>query len=469
MLGRQVSYCLGIDVGTTFTAAALLRDGVVEIFALATYQVAVPSVIWSDGDEVLYGEPAERRGAVQPSGLAREFKRRLGDPVPLMLSGSPFHADRLTALMAKWVVESVSTQTAGTPEAIVLTHPANWTEYQLGVMRNALGDVGLSGVQLLSEPAAAALDYAATATVEAGATVLVYDLGGGTFDVALLRREGAGFEHQIEPGGIERLGGIDFDEAMFQHVLGVIPREVLAAARQQPEGAAALAQLKRRCVDAKEALSSDIASDVPVMLPSFTSTVRITRPEFEDMIRPMIRQTIEVVERTLARARMTPEELNAVLLVGGSSRVPLVPQMVGEQLGLPVRIDAHPKLVVAKGAARHAGALAPSPRTPHRRSRARHVRPPASGGGDAGRRGCSSAPAPCRGCSFGTRGRRRARRARPTRWPRTRRRCPGTTPARAPFRPPARCCRPSPRKPAQSRHRRRSRSPRRRPPPSRPA
>ena len=103
-----MGYGLGIDVGTTFTAAALNRDGHVEMFPLATYQVAVPSVIFAEGAVMLFGDPADRRGAVQPLGLAREFKRRLGDPVPLMLSGSPYHADRLTALMAKWVVETVT-------------------------------------------------------------------------------------------------------------------------------------------------------------------------------------------------------------------------------------------------------------------------------------------------------------------------------------------------------------------------
>ncbi|MET0578069.1 MAG: PQQ-binding-like beta-propeller repeat protein, partial [Ilumatobacteraceae bacterium] len=325
-----------------------------------TNQVAVPSVIFASGEEILYGGPAERRGATQPLGLAREFKRRLGDPVPLMLAGSPYHADRLTALMAKWVLDTVTAQVGSAPSNVVLTHPANWTEYQLGTLRNALADVGLADAGLVSEPAAAAMDFAALATVEPESSVLVYDLGGGTFDVALLQRSGDAFEQQIEPAGIERLGGIDFDEAVFQYVVASIPAEALATARGHPEGAAAIAALRRRCVDAKEALSSDATSDVPVMLPGFTSTVRITRSEFEDMIRPMVRQTIGLVESTLARAGIDAASLGAVLIVGGSSRIPLVPQMVSEQLRLPVRVDAHPKLVVARGAARQAGLAQPA-------------------------------------------------------------------------------------------------------------
>ena len=115
-------YGLGIDVGTTFTAAAISRDGFVETFSLGTYEVAVPSVIFVEGDEMLFGLPAARRGATQPDGLAREFKRRIGDPVPLVLGGSPYHADRLTALMARWVIETVSEQTGDAP-ASVDDHP----------------------------------------------------------------------------------------------------------------------------------------------------------------------------------------------------------------------------------------------------------------------------------------------------------------------------------------------------------
>ena len=358
-----MSYDVGIDVGTTFTAAAICRAGAVEPVALTTSRVTVPSVVFAAGDELLFGGAAERRGASQPDGLAREFKRRVGDTVPVMLSGSPYHADRLTALMADWVLGTVAEQLGGPAGGVVFTHPANWTEYQLGTLRNALGDVGLGHAELISEPAAAAIDYAAVAQVEAGAPLLVYDLGGGTFDVALLRREGARFEHVVEPAGIERMGGIDFDEAVFQFALGKIPRPVLDAVRQQPAGAAALVQLKRRCVEAKEALSSDPAADIPVMLPDHTSTIRITRAEFEAMIRPSINQTIELVRRTIDRADIGSADLHAALLVGGSSRIPLVSQLVAEQLDVPVRVDAHPKLVTARGAARLAGTGAGRPRT----------------------------------------------------------------------------------------------------------
>jgi molecular chaperone DnaK (HSP70) len=308
---------------------------------------------------MLFGDPADRRGSVQPLGLAREFKRRLGDPIPLMLSGSPYHADRLTALMAQWVVETATAQFGETPTRIVLTHPANWTDYQLGTLRNALADVRLGEAELISEPTAAAIDFAAVAAVDPGATILVYDLGGGTFDAVVLKRVGDGFEQEGQPAGIERLGGIDFDEAVFQFVRAAVPDAALEESRKSMEGAAAIGQLRRRCVEAKEALSSQAATDIPVLLPGYTTTIRLTRPEFEEMIRPMVRQTIDLVRRVLGGAQADADSLAAVLLVGGSPRVPLVPQMVTEELGLPVRIDARPKLVVARGAARRAGVGAP--------------------------------------------------------------------------------------------------------------
>ena len=349
-----MAYVLGIDVGTTFSAAAIATDGTVETVSLAIDAVAVPSLVYAAGDELLFAGAAARRGAAHGEGLAREFKRRLGDPVPMMLSGTPYHADRLTALMARWVLDTVTAQQGQAPAAIALTHPANWTRFQLELLRKALTDVDLGAVELLSEPAAAALDYAASNGIDRDALVLVYDLGGGTFDVALLRRHDEGFEHEIEPFGIERLGGIDVDEAVLQFVLGFVPSDVLEQARATVPGRTALAELRRVCVDAKEALSSDVGADVPIILPGHRATVRITRGELERMIRPLVRQTIDGVRDTMRRAGVAADALQVALLVGGSSRIPLVPQMVSEELGLQVRVDAHPKLVVARGAARHA-------------------------------------------------------------------------------------------------------------------
>ncbi len=390
----QVTYALGIDVGTTYTAAATVRGGHAEAFLHDKSESAVPSVVFASSAGILFGGQAERRGAAHPEGLAREFKRRLGDPVPIVLSGSPYHAHRLIALMTQWVVDTVTEQVGAAPTSIAVTHPANWSEYRLDLLRQGLNDVGLGAVHLISEPAAAAWDYLSTTTLEPGARVLVYDLGGGTFDVALLRLKKEQFAHEVEPLGLERLGGIDFDEAVFQFALQSVPAPLLQRAGREPGGVAQLAHLRTVCVGAKESLSSNQTADIPIILPDHVVTARITRREFEQMIRPMVDQTLELVSRMLESARIGPEQLDAALLIGGSSRIPLVPQMLQEHLGIPVRVDAHPKLVVCKGAARRADRLASSQPLPKRKRGMGRFGPRRSDRPDAGRGPRPSTPQP---------------------------------------------------------------------------
>lgn len=354
---------IGVDVGTTFTAAAVWRDERVEVVALEAHRVTVPTVIFADGDELRFGTSAAAAAASNPNAVAREFKRRMGDSVPVFLAGAPYSADRLVALFAGWVVDSVASQFGERPERVTVTHPANWTDFQRNLLSTSLGQAGIGEFDLLSEPQAAAHDFGSASHLEVGQLVLVYDLGGGTFDVALLRRDETGFSHVGEPAGVERLGGIDFDEAVFQHVLGHVPPALLEAAHAEATGRMALTQLRRSCVEAKEALSTEVAVDIPVLLPGSSSTVRLTRPEFEQMVRPMLRQTIELSRQALQQAESSIGALSAILLVGGSSRIPMVSEMVASELGATVRVDAHPKLVVARGAARWAGTAAGSKRS----------------------------------------------------------------------------------------------------------
>ena len=344
-------------------AAAALRDGAVEVVALATHQVVAPTLLFARGDDLVFGTSAGVRGQGEPAGLAREFKRRVGDTVPIVLSGTPYPAARLVALYAKWIVETVTSQFGEAPAAIAVTHPANWTAFQLNALQQSLEEVGLGAVRLLSEPEAAVIDFATVAHIAPGEVHVVYDLGGGTFDVAVLRKLRDGFEQVGQAAGIERLGGVDFDEALFQHVLGQLPSDSVEAARSHPDARQALAQFRRGCVEAKESLSTEDALDVAAVLPGLAATVRVTRDEFEDMIRPVVRQSVALVRAVLTKAKIRDEDVKDVLLIGGSSRIPLVAELIRDELGLPTRIDAHPKLVVARGAARWAGT------TPPRRTR----------------------------------------------------------------------------------------------------
>lgn len=347
-----MGYCLGVDMGTTYTAAAVWRDGTVEVASLGNRAPVVPSMVAvSAGGEVLVGEPAARRAATDPLRVAREFKRRIGDPTPVIVGGSPYSADALVALLLRWVVDRVSETQGQAPSAIAVAHPANWGEYKKDLLRQAIARAGLDDVALVTEPEAAAIHYASQERVEPGSVVAVYDLGGGTFDVAVLRKTEGSWEILGEPEGIERLGGIDLDEAVFRHVAAATDDAIVTLDPDDRGAQVALARLRSDCVEAKEALSSDTAVSIPVTLAGSHRDVRLTRAEFEDMVRAPLTGTITALGRALRSARVTPAEVDAVLLVGGSSRVPLVGQLVGAELGRPVAIDAHPKYGVALGAA----------------------------------------------------------------------------------------------------------------------
>ena len=362
-----MGYVLGIDLGTTFTGAAVMRDGRAEVLPLGNHAATIPTMVFLRSDDsVLIGDAAERRGLAEPGRLAREFKRRLGDTAPIMLDRTPFSAERLLALVLKQVLADVTERQGGPADVVALTHPANWGQYKIDLLHQAADLAGVAHPVYLTEPVAAALQYAAGERVDPGEAVAVYDLGGGTFDAAVLRKTDSGFELLGRPQGIERLGGIDFDEAVFTHVRKVVGGNITQLDQSDPNTRAALARLRQECVDAKETLSADSDATVPVMLPNLQTQVRITRAEFEDMIRPILRETIDSLKRAIESAGMQTGQVKAILLAGGSSRVPLVGDMVRSEVQRPVVTDTHPKHSVALGAARFAStntsrAAAPPP------------------------------------------------------------------------------------------------------------
>ncbi len=351
-----MGYALGVDLGTTYTAAGVYRDGRVEIASLGNRSAAIPSVVLLKADEsILTGEAASRRGATEPGRVAREFKRRVGDTTPLFLGGSPYSAEALMAKLLRWVVDEVASREGGPADAIAICHPANWGPYKKDLLSQAVRLADLAGAELVTEPEAAAIHYASQERLEPGDVVAVYDLGGGTFDAAILRKTATGFEILGEPEGIERLGGIDFDAAVFQHVTRSLGGALDDLDEDDPTALAAVARLRQDCVDAKEALSTDTDTTIPVLLPSTQTEVRLTRGEFEAMIRPALAETIGAMQRALRSAGVDASAVSEVLLVGGSSRIPLVAQMVGAELARPVAVDAHPKHAIALGAALFAG------------------------------------------------------------------------------------------------------------------
>ena len=268
-----------------------------------------------------------------------------------MVGRRPVSPDELAARFLAKLVDDVARREGGVAARVAVTHPASFGPHRMGALHAALAEQGLGSAMLVAEPVAAAAGYAAGARVEPGATVGVYDLGGGRCDATVLRRERDGFTIVGAPEGVENFGGSDLDEVVLAHV-----REALGPAWEEldpadPDVLAAVADLRRAVVAAKEALSHDTEVLVPVALPGVRTQVRLGRAEFEEMIRPALAETAEAMRRALDGAGTSPADLAALVLVGGSSRIPLVPQLLSEEFGRDVTVAPDPLGVVAVGAA----------------------------------------------------------------------------------------------------------------------
>ena len=232
-----MGYRLGIDLGTTFTAAAVDSGTGPTMLGLGNRALTVPSVVFLSSDgTLLFGEAADRRAITEPSRAAREFKRRIGDPVPLLIEGQPYSPQSLSAKLLSWAV-SVATERQGSdPDEVVVTYPANWGDYKRELLRQLVSLADVPDVVTCTEPEAAAIQYASRAALAVGDKVAVYDLGGGTFDVCVLEKQATGFRIVGSPDGVEHLGGIDFDEAVFHHVLDKLADRLAAHDPDDPDG-----------------------------------------------------------------------------------------------------------------------------------------------------------------------------------------------------------------------------------------
>jgi serine/threonine protein kinase/actin-like ATPase involved in cell morphogenesis len=349
---RGAGYSLAIDLGTSFVAAAVADDRGPAMVSLGDGAQVAPAVVYVRGDgQILTGAAAARRALSDPDRFAREIKRSLGNPTPVMLGGAPYSRSALLGALLRDVLTRVAEQQGGEPQVVTLTHPANWGPSRTRLLADVARSAGLIDPLYTSEPEAAATHYATTRPLGEGDLLAVYDLGGGTFDATVLRRGTAGFEIVGMPQGIERLGGTDFDDAIFAHLNYLAGGTLGELDRSDPGTVVALARLRQECTLAKEALSIDVEAIIPVLLPNRHFEVTITRGELEGMIRAPLESTLGTLDRVLRAADVDRTSLAAVLLVGGSSRIPLVAQMVTAAFGRPVVVGAHPKHAVALGAA----------------------------------------------------------------------------------------------------------------------
>ncbi|MDP2289871.1 MAG: Hsp70 family protein [Actinomycetota bacterium] len=325
----------------------------------------IPSMVLRTPDgQLVVGAAADNLAGVHPDRLERTPKRSLGTAAPLLLGGEPIDPRDAAAAVMRTIVAEGRLRQGDEPVGCVVTHPVRWAGVRRAALAEAASRAGLGEVQLVDEPVAAAIHYASE-HVELGAHVGVYDLGGGTFDTALLQRTDRGFEVVGTPGGDENIGGENFDHRLFRYFGSCLADEdaelwdqmMTSDDRKWKRAALDLLVQARR---AKEALSSYTSTQV--FVPVADRDIVVNRSQFEAMIIDDIERTVGLMEDTVIDAGLRVDDLAAIFLVGGSSRVPLVAQMVTERFGSRVITRDEPKGVVALGAARLAALRFLAPR-----------------------------------------------------------------------------------------------------------
>lgn len=306
-------------------------------------------MVWVDADgRLLVGWEADRRYPEALERFERSPKLRLGDAKPLQLGGPEVRAEDAVARILAHVLARARTSHGGEPDAVCLTHPARWGAPQTDALRRAAAAAGMPDARLMSECAAAAAFLVPRLTRTEH--VAVFDLGGRALDIAVLRRTDDGaFELAGAPAGRPDFGAETLDARLLRHVRDAVTdgsSDAWSAIASSPQ---AFADLRRDVRRAKEDLSVEGGVEIAVG-PSDSGSIRVTRREWDGMIRGDVRDAVDALEETLAAAAVRPEALAAVLMVGGGSRIPLVQNTVAERLGrLPVTRE-DPKSPVALGA-----------------------------------------------------------------------------------------------------------------------
>lgn len=338
-------YVLGVDVGTTRTAAAICRLGGAgraepEVVGLGGPGGGVATTLQLTADGAFaVGEPGD------PRLTATGFGRRVGDPVPVVLGAERYPAEELTALVVMWVADQVAAREGERPAHIVLAHPPGWGTHAKGLMHRALRAVGVEA-SLVPEPVAAAGNHAFSRS-SAGA-LGVFSLGSHAFSASVVGRN---LDLVATADGVDQAAGVDFDDAVFAHVRASLGRELTELDADDPRTLGLFARLRRDCEAAKRVLSGTVETSIPVHLPSGRVDVPLTRAQFEELVRPAVEQAVAAFARVVAGG------VGMTVLVGGSARIPLVAASVPGR----VVLDAAPETSAVKGAALAARKLVVGP------------------------------------------------------------------------------------------------------------
>ena len=355
---------LGIDVGTCFSSAAVLNGqqfDYVRDTSGGNAQASFPSVICLTPEgELLVGTLAWNSARKHPTRVVQEFKRSLGSNTPYLLGGQPFlPQDLIARLLARLKEEAEKSFNTAISEA-TLTVPASYDAYRRDLMLQAAVAAGFreGGIVLLDEPEAAALYYdwqlqQQGRALGEGAIVLVYDLGGGTFDAALMCKEGDKFRSLAPSVGDAHCGGIDFDHVIYREILAVAGpelRELLAPENASVPAVRMKLQIADYCREVKHQLSTLTRVEDVLPGPGMEDFV-LTRATFEEGVAPYVERTVVLCEELVASSGCAWDQVDGILLVGGNSTIPLVESRLSEKFHRPLWKVVDPKLTVCMGAA----------------------------------------------------------------------------------------------------------------------
>lgn len=358
---NEDSPIVAVDFGTTYSEAAVLGgDGRVELLKNRAGRKKTPTAIWFEGDGTVFGRQAERMAKVEPGSVLSNFKPEFD------LKGTEFGVDsrklgpvELARLFYSEMKDQIQEQLGNTAERAVITIPAWFHQIGRQVMKEGAEKAGFKVERILREPAAASLAYALDSPLNHEEKILVYDLGGGTFDTSVLiakEKNGRPDLKILGNRGDTSLGGRDFDRKVVQGLFvekfrdehGFDPTEVPRVE----------ADWIRRAKSLKEELSENQKAKDVLQADGEVLSVELTRSEFRNLIEEEIDRTVEIVEELLEEVGIEKDELDRLVMVGGSSRIVPVKDEVSDLVGLKPETGMDPDLAVVSGAALVAGAKA---------------------------------------------------------------------------------------------------------------
>ena len=357
---------VGIDLGTTYSLIAAVEHGQPRVLPDEQDQRLLPSMVgFSPKGELLVGTPARNQYVLEPDQTVKSIKRKMGTDERISLAGRMYSPQEISAFILARLRHIAEKHLDEPIEQTVITVPAYFADAARQATRDAGEIAGFEVARIINEPTAAALAYGLDR--EDDQNVAVYDLGGGTFDVSIVELSQGVIEVRASHGNT-RLGGDDFDALIVQRVADRFQAQHGIDLRHDRH---ALSRLARAAEAAKITLSDQPYARVAEefiarkgLVKSLHLDIELARHEFEHMLRPLVQSTLECVDRALQDAGLRARDLQKVLLVGGSTRIPLVRRMLAEHLGQEPQSDIHPDEAVALGAAIQAAITAGEPIAP---------------------------------------------------------------------------------------------------------